>query len=187
MRYLFAGSVLVLIVASATTGVADIDLDRLKDPKPDVRQDAAWSVAEALRRGDRTSSEGLAEPLLKMLEEKNEKSETAAVVALSAIRYQPEKLLPRLKGFLETRGQAGKSRRLAAPYALPSLGPFAPKLAQQVAACLDGDDDETSQALYALRPMGGKSAVFAADRVIARNRCRKTAVPYSGECRGNAL
>jgi len=140
----------------------DLVVRLLADPAAGVRQAAAGkaSLCEPALKGQAVAA------LLGMLSEADERSQICALYGLGALHSRPEIVVPRLKPFLKTRGEASGQTRGAALSAVERFGPAAADLAPEVIACLDGDETQTVAALRALEAIGGKPAGAAAARVV---------------------
>jgi HEAT repeat protein len=141
----------------------DLVVRLLGDPSAGVRQAAAGkaSLCEPALKGQAVAA------LLGMLSEADERSQICALYGLGALGSRPEIVVPRLKPFLQSRGEASGQTRGAALSAVARFGPAAADLAPDVIACLDGDKTQTVAALRALEAIGGKPAGAAATRVVA--------------------
>ena len=159
-------------VRTAAVAVLPDDSDRetrrlvvslLVDPVAGVRQAAAGKVSlcEPAMKGQALAA------LLRMLGEADQDSQVCALFGLGALHSRPEIVVPRIRPFLETRGEAQADVRRAALSAVEHFGPSAAALVPQVISCLDGDEMQTVRALESLEAIGGKPAATAAARVVA--------------------
>lgn len=152
----------------ALPGDADVESRRLvvallADSAAPVRQTAAGKASLCLPA---MKVDAVAR-LLRMLDESDQDSQAAALRGLASLHSQPQSVLPRLKPFLQTRGEASFRVRNAALYVTRQYGPAAADLTPQLIACLEGGDMEAVDALAALEAIGGRPAGAGVAQVVA--------------------